>query len=123
MLAQPQGDEYYDRLSWEALLSSVAGAVMIGMLSMTTSSALSNPGRVLQEQTTLKQVALDRDTDILSPQHVATLGAHLFSTHLIAVEVAGTLLLVALVGAIAIVGQHKRPEPGGTPLAGGPTHG
>jgi NADH-quinone oxidoreductase subunit J len=134
MLAQPQGDEYYDRLSWEALLSSVAGAVMIGMLAMTTSSALADPGRVLEDQTTLQQVATARNTDILSPQHVATLGSHLFSTHLIAVEVAGTLLLVALVGAIAIVGQHKRPETGGPPhagnghtpgvrLAGGPTHG
>jgi hypothetical protein len=32
----------------------------------------------------------------------------LFSEHLIAIEVAGTLLLVALVGAIAIV-NHERP--------------
>ncbi len=89
---------------------------------------------MLEDQTTLKQVASARNADIFSPQHVATLGSHLFSTHLIAVEVAGTLLLVALVGAIAIVGQHKRPETGGPPhagngqiagvrLGGGPTHG
>jgi hypothetical protein len=95
---------------------------------------LANPGQVLEDQTTLKQVESARKTDILSPRHVATLGANLFSTHLIAVEVAGTLLLVALVGAIAIVGQHKRPEVGGSPpagnsqppavrLAGGSTHG
>jgi NADH-quinone oxidoreductase subunit J len=38
---------------------------------------------------------------VLAGEHVATLGARLFSEHLIAIEVAGTLLLVALVGAIA----------------------
>jgi NADH-quinone oxidoreductase subunit J len=45
---------------------------------------------------------------VLAEEHVATLGAQLFSGHLIAVEVAGTLLLAALVGAIAIV-AHDRP--------------
>jgi NADH:ubiquinone oxidoreductase subunit 6 (subunit J) len=97
---------------------------MIGMLTMTANTALlAKPGEVFKAQDTSKQVAAARDKEILNPQHVATLGAQLFSTHLIAVEVAGTLLLVALVGAIAIVGQHKRPEPGGASLAGGPTHG
>jgi hypothetical protein len=50
------------------------------------------------------------DSSVLVEEHVATLGAQLFSRHLIAVEVAGTLLLAALVGAIAIVG-HDRPPP------------
>jgi NADH:ubiquinone oxidoreductase subunit 6 (subunit J) len=48
------------------------------------------------------------DGSVLADEHVATLGAQLFSRHLIAIEVAGTLLLVALVGAIAIV-NHERP--------------
>jgi NADH-quinone oxidoreductase subunit J len=48
------------------------------------------------------------DGSVLAAQHVATLGGQLFSRHLIAIEVAGTLLLVALVGAIAIV-NHQRP--------------
>ena len=39
--------------------------------------------------------------------HMANLGRHLFSEHLISVEVAGTLLLVALVGAVAIAIQGK----------------
>jgi NADH-quinone oxidoreductase subunit J len=47
---------------------------------------------------------------ILADEHVATLGAQLFSRHLIAIEVAGTLLLVALVGAIVIV-SHGRSSP------------
>ena len=44
-----------------------------------------------------------QDEDVLHSQHVARLGAQLFSRHLVAVEVAGSVLLVALVGAIAIV--------------------
>jgi NADH-quinone oxidoreductase subunit J len=46
---------------------------------------------------------------VLAEEHVATLGAQLFSRHLVAIEVAGTLLLAALVGAIAIVGHDRRP--------------
>jgi NADH:ubiquinone oxidoreductase subunit 6 (subunit J) len=35
--------------------------------------------------------------------HVARLGGELFGRHLLAVEVAGVLLLAALIGAIAVV--------------------
>ncbi len=45
--------------------------------------------------------------NILAPRHVARFGEELFSRHLIAMEVAGTLLLVALVGAAVIVGGKK----------------
>jgi NADH-quinone oxidoreductase subunit J len=57
----------------------------------------------------VRTVAADRAAPggILAAEHVATLGAQLFSRHLIAIEIAGTLLLVALVGAIAIV-SHDR---------------
>ena len=44
---------------------------------------------------------------ILTPQHVARLGGELFGRHLIAVEVAGVLLLVALVGAAVIVAAKE----------------
>ncbi len=47
--------------------------------------------------------------DLRSPHHMATLGGRLFSRHLIAIEVAGTLLFVALVGAIAMVSRDS-PE-------------
>ena len=55
----------------------------------------------------------NRDTEALSegvlhPSHVARFGAELFSYHLVSVEIGGTLLLGALVGAIAIVLQGKR---------------
>ena len=34
MLAQSQGRDYYDRVSWEPLLSAAAGAVLVGILTM-----------------------------------------------------------------------------------------
>jgi NADH:ubiquinone oxidoreductase subunit 6 (subunit J) len=48
-----------------------------------------------------------RESGVHSGEHVATLGGQLFGRHLIAIEVAGTLLLVALVGAIAIVAHDR----------------
>ena len=41
---------------------------------------------------------------------VARLGAELFGRHLFAVEVAGLLLLVALVGAIAVVSRAEAAD-------------
>jgi hypothetical protein len=40
---------------------------------------------------------------------MAHLGRELFSAHLLSVEIAGTLLLIALVGAIAMVIQGRDP--------------
>jgi NADH:ubiquinone oxidoreductase subunit 6 (subunit J) len=52
------------------------------------------------------QAALD--ANILSQQHMAHLGKELFSKHLVSVEIAGTLLLVALVGTVAIVSHSQQ---------------
>jgi NADH-quinone oxidoreductase subunit J len=50
---------------------------------------------------------LSRNNDLLDSEHMAHLGAEMFGRHLISVELAGTLLLVALVGAISIVIQGR----------------
>jgi NADH:ubiquinone oxidoreductase subunit 6 (subunit J) len=50
----------------------------------------------------------DRASGVHANEHVATLGGQLFGRHLIAIEVAGTLLLVALVGAVAIVAHDRK---------------
>ena len=51
--------------------------------------------------------APDLASGVQSPQHVANLGRRLFGEHLVSVELAGTLLLVALVGAVAILIQGR----------------
>ena len=45
--------------------------------------------------------------DVLAQRHVANLGGQMFSRHLIAIQVAATLLLVALVGAISIASRDR----------------
>jgi NADH-quinone oxidoreductase subunit J len=100
MLAQPSGDAYYDRVSWEAILAGAVGAVLVGVLTITVGK--------LELGQVQSPTAGALSADVLTPDHVARLGAELFGRHLIAVEVAGTLLLVALIGATAIVSAQRR---------------
>jgi NADH-quinone oxidoreductase subunit J len=53
--------------------------------------------------------------EVLAEEHVARLGGELLGHHLISVEVAGVLLLVALVGAVVIViqGRGRQLDEGG----------
>lgn len=116
MLAQPEGHAFYDRLSWAAPLSAATGALLVGVLTMTFASVFRHPAIAAVPQAPFAMPALEND--VLADQHMAHLGAHLFSQHLVSVEVAGTLLLVALVGTVAIVAQIRKP-----PSRGGRSHG
>ncbi len=102
MLAEPEGQAYYDRLSWEAALSACTGAVLVGLMTIVTSEALQRPQDKLPDWAA-SALSAERDANVLDSDHMAHLGKELFSKHLISVEVAGTLLLVALVGAVAII--------------------
>ena len=104
MLANPEGHAFYDRLSWEAPLSAVTGAAMVGMLTFTLVGVFNPKG---EQYAQLPAVEVDRSQEILAGEHMAHLGGRLFSEHLVAVELAGTLLLVALVGCVAIVAEAK----------------
>jgi NADH-quinone oxidoreductase subunit J len=109
MLAQPRGRTPYDRVSWEAMLSASVGAVIVGRLTLTVTSVLSEPGPVAE--TSHRILSADRQANVLADDHVAHLGAQLFGPHLLAVEAAGTLLLAALVGAAVIVTREKVRPP------------
>jgi NADH-quinone oxidoreductase subunit J len=105
MLAEPGGKANYDRTSWEALMAAATGAVIVGILSMTVASVFTGAARLDQPLAAASEAALGGN--VLAPQHMAHLGGELFGRHLIAVEVAGTLLLATLVGAAAMVAQGK----------------
>ena len=92
MLAQPGGNSSYDRLSWSQF--SVPAALVGGSALLVAVMSSLDPGSL--------SASLGKD-DVMHEQHMAKLGAEMFSNHLVGVEVAGTLLLVGLVGAIAIV--------------------
>jgi NADH-quinone oxidoreductase subunit J len=105
MLAQPEGKASYDRVSWDALISAATGIVIVGILSMTIGGVLAPARPSARAIVPPSPEALA--TGILVPQHVARLGGELFGRHLIAVDIVGVLLLVALVGAAVIVAQGK----------------
>jgi NADH-quinone oxidoreductase subunit J len=110
MLAQPAGLASYDRVSSEPMLSAVAGAVLVGLLtisigrlSASDTSAPDAVDAVADAEETSAQAPALTPSDPLLDDHVARLGGELFGRHLVAVEAAGVLLFVALVGAIAVV--------------------
>lgn len=102
MLAQPEGNADYDRISWAGFAAPVAVisvALLVGVLgSSLPTFAISPP------------VDTQLRAGVLAPEHVAKLGSELFARQLVAVEIVGTILLVALVGAIVIV-IHGKPQP------------
>lgn len=112
MLASPEGHASYDRLSWswfsspQASLDAkpiavIASAVLVALLSFTVAWD-SNPQPAVTRTTPAGHASSLRGPgDVASRDHVARFGEVLFSSHLIAVEAVGTLLLVALVGAVA----------------------
>jgi NADH-quinone oxidoreductase subunit J len=125
MLAQPAGLAPYDRVSNEPFLSALAGAVLLGVLSLSIgrlsaapATCCALPSRTDATPTTAEQSAaagvapaaagaIATAADPLAENHVARLGGELFGRHLVAVEAAGVLLLVALIGAIAVVSRGE----------------
>ncbi|MEX2113219.1 MAG: NADH-quinone oxidoreductase subunit J [Pirellulales bacterium] len=112
MLAQPEGQAPYDQFSWGPRLAGLTGALMVGVLTLAVLGVFQNPDLAKRPTAPFPSAELQRD--ILADEHMAHLGGQLFSKHLLAVEVAGTLLLVALVGTVAIVAQIRRPDQGGS---------
>jgi len=120
MLAQPAGLAPYDRVSNEPLLAAVAGAVTATAASLWLLLPRRASGRAARWLGTLFGDAASPGfrpglpengtqasdaTDPFAENHVARLGGELFGRHLLAVEAAGVLLLVALVGSIAMVSR------------------
>lgn len=130
MLAQPSGMAPYDRVSNEPMLAAAAGAVLLGLLTLSIGrlSAAEPPAccrmpsraQAVAAASVPADGAASKETTLIAPataggdtgdaDEVAHLGAELFGRHLFAVEVAGVLLLVALVGAIAVVSRGEATE-------------
>lgn len=117
MLAQPAGHDFYDRISWGSSVTwfaSIAGVLIVGGLTyVLTHDNQSEQSAVTTYVTSAAEVRRQNE------HHMASIGGDLFTRHLVSVEVAGTLLLVALVGAVAIVIQGKQKEMPTSPPGGG----
>lgn len=128
MLASPEGHASYDRLSWGWFARSAsvfAAAAIVGILTMLLGGLKDQAIAKDQEKAEAAAVAAKSTAHTVEPRriaakpvkplevfgskdHMASLGSVLFSQHLVSVEVAGTLLLAALVGAISIAIHGKR---------------
>lgn len=60
----------------------------------------------------LELVFLPPNGDVLHREHMAHLGAEIFSRQLLAIEIMGTILLAALIGAVTIVSHGSPRRPG-----------
>lgn len=113
MLAQPEGHDTYDRISWGPLAKPagvLAAALLLGTLfgGLAPIRTLPAPASTADKDSSKSGKSGVQAVDSIDQRgHMASLGAVLFSRHLIAVEVGGTLLLAALVGAVAIVIQGR----------------
>jgi len=108
MLAQPEGHTFYDRITWGALAPAfavLAAVIIVGGIAYEVVHL--DAEQLAAESAIVKTDQISAGVKD-SSTHMAGLGGALFGPHLIAVEVAGTLLLVALVGALAII-IHSRP--------------
>ncbi|HEY1065738.1 MAG TPA: NADH-quinone oxidoreductase subunit J [Pirellulales bacterium] len=104
MLATANGSAPHDRLSWEREISAAVGAVIIGVLAVSLAKIDKAPPLAIDSTPKGGEA---RQQEILHPAHLARMGRELFSTHLVAVEAAGMLLFVGLVGAAAIVAHGR----------------
>jgi NADH-quinone oxidoreductase subunit J len=112
MLAQPEGHSAYDRITWGSLskiLGVVTAAALVGILTFMLGRLKTEASQFTAEAAAAADANLRKADGILAERHMANLGRHLFGEHLISVELAGTLLLVALVGAVAIA-IYGRPR-------------
>lgn len=121
MLAQPEGHSPYDRISWGWFAKGASvfiAAAIVGLLTMLLGDlkdqapAAQATAASPSDEPAARGPAMDAAPPInpvlQHQEHMARLGAVLFSQHLISVELGGTLLLAALVGAVAIAIQGKR---------------
>ncbi|MEQ8788724.1 MAG: NADH-quinone oxidoreductase subunit J [Pirellulaceae bacterium] len=120
MLAQPEGHTFYDRITWGPFATTFAVLSAVAIIGGMTYEITHLDDQLLTEHVAAGKPELGIDD---GATHMAGLGRVLFSQHLISVEVAGTLLLAALVGALAIV-IHGRPSRAAAAIRqGGATHG
>ena len=114
MLAQQSGSPVYDRRAREPFWAVTAGFVLMaavagraGDLSETTAGVVS---------LAQAQEALDLDSSIQTIGHSQAIGNMVMTRHVVALEVAGVLLLVSMIGALAM-SKKKVPGDGFSPPA------
>jgi NADH-quinone oxidoreductase subunit J len=111
MLAQQSGATVYDQRSRQPFLATVAAFLLLGALLSTLRAATPDDFHVAAGEppavvaNALSRLPADQRMD---QNQMRALGRSLFGDYLYGVELAGTLLLVATIGAIAIAPRRSR---------------
>jgi NADH-quinone oxidoreductase subunit J len=114
MLAQQAGSTGYDQWSRQPLAATVVSFVLLGALLSTldkwgeAANAAGPAALPVAEANLLSQPGTDEAGNARPLGTMHGLGRSLFGDYLFAVEIAGTLLLVASIGAIAIAPRRSR---------------
>ena len=111
MLAQQAGATTYDQHANHPLLASIAAFVMLGALLATLrSDAWPQPADATAERVEVAALVAPNSLsrDLGADGKMTSLGRSLFGDYLYAVELAGTALLVASIGAIAIAPRRAQ---------------
>ncbi len=115
MLAQQSGEAGYDRRSKQALPAIVSAFVLLGAIAFTLQSGTQTTGVALEvivpdmpTAVAFPANALSKADSVHPVGDMKGLGRSLFGDYLFAVEIAGTLLLVASIGAIAIAPRREQ---------------
>jgi len=97
MLVQSETPALCDRVSWGMLpryAAAICGFAMAALIILATEGERNLRAPHKEPVATVRS------------EHVAVLGGQLFSHHLVEVEIAGALLLLALVGAVVMSRLH-----------------
>jgi NADH-quinone oxidoreductase subunit J len=108
MLAQQSGATVYDQRSRQPFLATVAAFVLLGALLGTLRAATPADFDVtLSPASVASPLSRPVENERMDKHTMTGLGRSLFGEYLFAVELAGTLLLVATIGAIAIAPRRR----------------
>ncbi|HEX3600200.1 MAG TPA: NADH-quinone oxidoreductase subunit J [Lacipirellulaceae bacterium] len=111
MLAQQSGSTAYDQRSRQPFLATLAAFVLLGLLLNTLRQATPEDFQVAAQQAPVANANLlsrPPEKALIDEDTMTGLGRSLFGDYLFAVELAGTILLVATIGAIAIAPRRSR---------------
>jgi len=112
MLAQQAGATIYDQRARQPLVATIATFVFVAMLlgTLADSSPINSGADGDRALSAAVNVAnpLSRPQEGTTAYTLRSLGRSLFGDYLFAVELAGTLLLVATIGAIAIAPRRRQ---------------
>jgi len=109
MLAQQSGATVYDQRSRQPLLATIVAMLLLAaLLGILGGSGVEDFRLASDNPSVAAANALSRPAENESLDSMMALGRSLFGDYLFAIELAGTLLLVATIGAIAIAPRRRR---------------